>query len=957
MSSIEAVARLAEKAGLDVASYTQRLHDDYPFFVNELWRNRRLDQLAPLGEIEFDILDWVVNGPTRRGVLAPRGVGKALALDTPLPTPAGWTTMGEVRVGDRLFDENGKPCVVTRATDVMHDRPCYRVCFSDGTSIVADADHLWAVKDRWGHKPRELRVLSTQQMVKRVNLPTGRSQTERRYGIPVAKPIQCDDAALPIPPYALGVWLGDGHSGGGRLTVHDSDMPHFRRELADCGIVVGESPTRRPDAQCATWSIGVTGHARCPDTGQMTANDSMQSRLRRLSLLNNKHIPSAYLRSSASQRLALLQGIVDTDGYISDQAGRCEVTTTKSALRDGIMELARSLGFKPTCCSGRAKVNGRDVGPKYRIGFHAHSDTPPARMPRKVDRLRARSQKTICSTRTIVGIEPVASVPVRCIQVDSPNHLYLAGEGMVPTHNTTFGTATYTLWRLLRDADTKIIIVSKSLGAAKKVVKLIRDWIDAIAFLRHLKPARSARGDRVWRDNTDMFDVGPSRASKDPSVLALGIGGQLENCRANVVIGDDVETRTNTVTLEAREALDGAVKDFTSLLYPGGEILYFGTFWHEESVYLKLNERGYSFRTWPLLAPHADDRVIGLAPLIQRKLESGELRPGSDRGEFNGSIVFAHRHDQRYISERMAEGRTYFAMQQMLIADLGDSLRYPLRLSDLIVFPVQRDKAPISIAWGKSNGQGHSTRIDDVPSTGFGRDGFYAPIMFDEQWTPYSTTRGFIDPSGRGVDELALAIVSQLHGFLFIKLVVGMQGGTSPENLERVGRLLREHRAREVAIETNFGGDMLARLLYPVLRRLSIDPGGTDDAGDAYPDGWACAIVETHASIQKEVRIIDTLEPVMASHRLVMDPAVAADTELQRQITRITRQRNSLGRDDRIDALAGVVGQFRLDLEIDAHDAAERQREHWIDEQLDDYRRMAGQRTKQEKRWISHHRP
>lgn len=514
---------------------------------------------------------------------------------------------------------------------------------------------------------------------------------------------------------------------------------------------------------------------------------------------------------------------------------------------------------------------------------------------------------------------------------------------------TTFGTIPYTLWQLYRDPDRKIVVVSKSLSAAKKMVKDTRACIDTVPFLKHLKPRPHVKGGRIWRDNVDMFDVGPSRATKDPSVLALGIEGQLENCRAHLVIGDDVETKSNTQTLDAREDLDARVKDFTSLLYPKGEIVYFGTYWHEESLYLKLANRGYHFRSWSLLYPKKDDRILNLSPMLVGKLERGEKKPGD--------IVFDHRHDQEYVSERQAEGRTYFAMQQMLICDLGDEAKYPLRLEDLIVFPVQRDQAPISIAWGKNNGQGTTTRLEDIPSLGFGRDGFYAPIMFDQQWKPYTGTKAFLDPSGRGGDEMAWAVLSQLHGHLYLKAIEGVFGGATPENLLKIARSLRAHRVTHLAVETNFGGEYLIPLLQPILRRLFVDPGGMDENGEHYPDGWACVVEGIHASAAmgfKEQRIIDTIEPVTSAHRLVVARSVAEDQEFQRQYTRITRQRNCLGRDDRIDALAGCISLWRLDLEVDTDKAAEQQRQQWIEEQLQKHYALAGIQTPPP-RWFQHH--
>lgn len=163
---------------------------------------------------------------------------------------------------------------------------------------------------------------------------------------------------------------------------------------------------------------------------------TIQERLRRLDVLGNKHIPQQYLRTLESQRWALLQGLMDTDGYVS-KAGQCEFTTVNPTLRDDVLELLRTLGLKPTLTVGRATINGRDCGEKYRIQFWSFRDQPAVRLERKRIRLREpTNRKRRSLTRKIVSVCPVSSVPVRCVQVDSPSHLYLAGDGMVPTHNS-----------------------------------------------------------------------------------------------------------------------------------------------------------------------------------------------------------------------------------------------------------------------------------------------------------------------------------------------------------------------------------------------------------------------------------------------------------------------------------------------------------------------------------------
>lgn len=357
--------------------------------------------------------------------------GKALALDTPIPTPDGWTTMGEIETGDVVFDERGMPCRVTYATDVMHGRDCYRVRFSDGSSIVADAEHLWQTTARRNGTSRGTSAAATGVRTTReiactlaVNSPynVAHGRVEWNHRIAVAEPLQCEPVELPIDPYLLGAWLGDGHSAAALITTVDAEI---LRAIETAGTPIRQLSTP------ITYGIG-NG-----DRSQLARNNSIQARLRSLGVLNNKHIPGIYQRASIQQRMALLRGLMDTDGYVS-RAGQCEFVTTSEMLSLDVFELLAGLGFKPTETMDRARINGRDCGERYRIQFWAYDDRPVFSLARKRERQKPPPKsETRASTRQIVAAESVESVPVRCIQVDSPSHLYLVGASMIPTHNTT----------------------------------------------------------------------------------------------------------------------------------------------------------------------------------------------------------------------------------------------------------------------------------------------------------------------------------------------------------------------------------------------------------------------------------------------------------------------------------------------------------------------------------------
>ena len=356
----------------------------------------------------------------------PRKNGKALAIDTRLPTPTGWTTMGDIRVGDTLFDERGLPCTVTGATDVMLDHECYAVRFSDGAEIVADAGHLWRTNARRpGNGTRGKRrtpeddTRTTKQIL--ATLSVGKGRIEWNHSIDVADPLEIPPAVLLVPPYTLGAWLGDGTSSTAAITCADDD-DQIIREIESEGIETrrrGEHRTNSPG-----YGLGIGGGR----------GNRKKNKLRLLGVLNNKHIPPQYLRASRTQREALLQGLMDTDGTAS-KAGQCEFTTTTPALARGFIELARTLGLKPTTTEGRATLYGRDCGPKWRIQIWPTEKTRPFRLLRKLARCHSSAARS--SSRQIVAINPVQSVPVRCIQVNSPSSLYLAGDSMIPTHNST----------------------------------------------------------------------------------------------------------------------------------------------------------------------------------------------------------------------------------------------------------------------------------------------------------------------------------------------------------------------------------------------------------------------------------------------------------------------------------------------------------------------------------------
>jgi deoxycytidine triphosphate deaminase len=358
--------------------------------------------------------------------LVARLEGKALALDTPIPTPTGWRTMGDLEPGDFVFDENGLPTQIVAATAPMLGRPCREVIFSDGQRIVADADHQWVTVDKNGRRygRQRVEVRTTDDIARTI-----RVGGEMNHHVPMAAPVEyAPRVDLPIEPYTLGAWLGDGTTTAAAITCCDNEI---LEEISGEGYAV-----RRLNYAPSLYHIGGVGHSRDAASGRYEKNGSLSSRLRGIGLMEGKFVPRAYLEASVQQRTALLQGLMDTDGFVDDVAGRCEFISVNESLADGVVELAASLGFRPIKSTGRAMLDGVDHGPKYRVKFTP--DRPVFRLRRKLARQKA-SDGHFHRFRAIDVVREAASVPVRCIQVASPRGVFLASRSFIPTHNSSLG--------------------------------------------------------------------------------------------------------------------------------------------------------------------------------------------------------------------------------------------------------------------------------------------------------------------------------------------------------------------------------------------------------------------------------------------------------------------------------------------------------------------------------------
>lgn len=385
-----------------------------------------------------DETEWFLpgNGGPELAATIEDNLAKALDVATPMLTTAGWSTMGNLKPGDQVFGPDGLPTRVTAASGVFSGHDCYRVTLSDGRSVVADGGHLWTVLGQ----RRSERIRTTVELAEALTGASRNGRIKRQYGIDVPGALITDDALLPVDPYVLGFWLGDGRSRDGSLTIGDSDYEEVTSLIRNAGYVTTDH-ARYPGKNAHTVTVRLAFPVvRVPGTAHGDTN-SLTHHLRPLGVLGNKHIPEAYRLAGAEQRLALLRGLMDSDGTVTttqeDRYAYCAFTSTLSVLARDVLFLVRSLGWKAKIKQGRAKLNGKDCGPCYKVTWCAHADRSPFRLTRKTSRLKNAPDRAVRSrTLKIVSVEPVPSRPTRCITVDHPRSMYLAGTGLVPTHNS-----------------------------------------------------------------------------------------------------------------------------------------------------------------------------------------------------------------------------------------------------------------------------------------------------------------------------------------------------------------------------------------------------------------------------------------------------------------------------------------------------------------------------------------
>lgn len=480
-------------------------------------------------------------------------------------------------------------------------------------------------------------------------------------------------------------------------------------------------------------------------------------------------------------------------------------------------------------------------------------------------------------------------------------------------------TVGFVVWCLLRNAQYKVMVVSASKALADDFSTFVQRLIWEMEGLEYLIPSPDQRQSKI------TFDVGPAIADKSPSVKSVGINGQLTGSRADLIVADDIEVLNNAFTQTARDKLSEQVKEFDAVLkpLPQSRIVYLGTPQTEDSLYTKLPDRGYEARIWPARMP--DEKLAelygsSLAPYI------------TALGRAVGQPTDPDRFDDADLIEREASyGKAGFAMQFMLSTQLSDLERFPLKVKDLIVMPIDGETAPLKVQWGPLEDRVYR----DLPCVSLRGDRMYPPMNVGSIMAEFTGSVLAIDPSGRGADETGYAVVKMINGYLYVTACGGLQGGYDHDTLMELAHIAKTHKVNQVIIESNFGDGMYVELLKPVMAKV-------------HP----CSIEEVRHSTQKERRIIDTLEPVMMSHKLVISPevieedyrtaqkyeqAVRQSKMLIYQLTRITNERGCLRHDDRLDALSIAVAYFTEQMARDEEMGIQEMREAALDRALADF--------------------
>lgn len=475
--------------------------------------------------------------------------------------------------------------------------------------------------------------------------------------------------------------------------------------------------------------------------------------------------------------------------------------------------------------------------------------------------------------------------------------------------------AAFVLWTLWNDRDKKILVISASKQRADDFTIFCQKCILEFDWLAHLRPVDD---DQRW--SRVSFDVAGCRPAQAPSVKSVGITGQITGSRADLIVFDDVEVPANSATDFMREKLLQLVTEGESVLTPKSDsrIVFLGTPQTTFTIYRTLRERNYRPFVWPARYPKD---LTGYEEVLAPQLTKDIKRDGHEALSWQPTDT---RFSEINLLEReQSMSRSNFMLQFMLDTSLSDALKFPLKLSDFSVIPLDLERGPSDLVWGADK-----ETLLDLPAVALPGDRWHRPKAVSE-YVPWGETIIAVDPSGRGKDETVAVILSQINGYLFIRDIFATQDGYSDMTLREILRRAKKYKAGMCLIESNFGDGAVMELMKKHAQEMKV----------------AIAFEEVRATTRKEDRIIDTLEPVLNQHRLVVDQRLidwdyrsngdmAPEERLPRmlmyQLTRMCREKGAVKHDDRVDALALGVKYFQDVLAISAKQAqVEAKRMEW----------------------------
>lgn len=475
-------------------------------------------------------------------------------------------------------------------------------------------------------------------------------------------------------------------------------------------------------------------------------------------------------------------------------------------------------------------------------------------------------------------------------------------------------TAIYAVFRLIHAPHKRVLIFSAGGKMSKEIASFVIQILNGLDFLWMLCADKNA-GDRESVEGYDVHWLFKG-VEKSPSIKCMGVDTNAQGSRSDILIADDIESMKNSRTILTREQLEDLTKEFESICAEG-DIIYLGTPQSTESIYNNLPSRGYAIRIWTGRYPTEEQQVSygeHLAPMLLEDMELDiTLREGGGLDGMSGKPTCPEMFPEHLLLEKeISQGKAKFQLQFMLNTSLSDDDRYPLKASNLIVADFSGDSGPVLPIWSNDPRNLYQ-------SASFGsKFKVYRAVQHQYEVREFEQTVMYIDPAGggRNADEMAYAVIKLIGAYIYISAVGGVPGGYEEAKLNQLVQVAKDNNAKTVIIEKNFGNGAHANMMKPLFTKAK----------------WPVKLEEVYETGQKELRIIDTIEPLLTSHRLVISPSVLeqdarsvgiypidvqATYRLIHQLSMLTRSRGCLRHDDRLDALAGAIRYVVEKLDFD----------------------------------------